>query len=187
MLSCPLLLCPTSLTTNLAAWIMSWLDVRSTLASLNVSAWCVVHENVTVNHSSLCVCASHSCMQTPTAFMTSCSNVKSWSIADSCMNSRVRPCQHIVLTFPSHIFIVELCTRVGRQRESAISSDRREVTVFFDCETSVVLQLLFCNRTVCWGSIAKQQLPNKRCFGHSAVTTWHGFVHCREKNCQLQN
>ncbi len=28
----------------------------------------------------------------------------------------------------------------------------------------------------------KQRHRNKRCFSHSAVTTWHGFVHCRGGN-----
>ena len=138
----------------------------------------------------VCIC-SLSRVQTHTAFMTFCSNVKSWSNADTCMDNRLWPCEHISLKNLSHIFIVELCTRVGRHRESAIStlfsSARWQVTVFFNCETSVVLQLLFRNRSSFWGSIAKQRLQNNRCFGHSAVTTWHGVVHCREKNCQLQN
>ena len=78
-------------------------------------------------------------------------------------------------------------TAVSNGCESAISSERREVTVFFNCKTSVVLQLLFRNRSSFWGSIAKQRLQKICCFGHSAVTTWHGVVHCRKRNCQLQN
>ena len=85
----------------------------------------------------VCIC-SLSRVQTHTAFMTFCSNVKSWSNADSCMDNRLWPCEHISLKNLSHIFIVELCSRVGRQRESAISSARWEVTVFFNCKTIVV-------------------------------------------------
>ena len=46
----------------------------------------------------------------PTAFITCCSNVKLWLNADSCMNNISRPCKHISLMSPSHIFIVGLYT-----------------------------------------------------------------------------
>ena len=118
----------------------TWLAVRSKCASLNVMTWSAVSENIMTNHSSLCVSVHILWSRPPTAFMTGCSNVKSWLNADACMDYRLRPCEHISLMSPSHIFIVRPSSRVGRQREFAISSERWEVTVFFNCKTSVVLQ-----------------------------------------------
>jgi hypothetical protein len=71
-----------------------------------------------------------------------------------------------------------------------MSNAHREVTVFYDCETSVVTvyQFLFRYRSSFWGSIAKQRLQNHRCFGYSVVTTWHGLVQCRKKtaDCKIR-
>jgi hypothetical protein len=54
---------------------------------------------------------------TPTAFMAGCSNVESWRNAESSVDDRLRPCNHVSLMSPSHIFIAGLCTRVGEQRQ----------------------------------------------------------------------
>ncbi len=51
----------------------------------------------------------------PTTFIACCSNAKSWWNAEFWMDYRLRPCKHIPLEFPSHIFIAGLSTRVGDQ------------------------------------------------------------------------
>ncbi len=42
-------------------------------------------------------------------------DAKSWWNAEFRVDDRLRPCKHISLEFPSHIFIVGLSTRVGEQ------------------------------------------------------------------------
>jgi len=49
--------------------------------------------------------------------MAGCSNVESWRNAESSVDDRLRPCNHVSLMSPSHIFIAGLCTRVGEQRQ----------------------------------------------------------------------
>ncbi len=51
----------------------------------------------------------------PTAFMTGCSNAKSWIKAETWVDDRSGPCQHISLVCSSHIFIAGISTRVGEQ------------------------------------------------------------------------
>ncbi len=62
-----------------------------------------------------CSCFHFCGVQTPTAFMACCSNAKSWKNAEFWVDDRLRPCKHISLEFPSHIFIVGLSARVGEQ------------------------------------------------------------------------
>ncbi len=65
-------------------------------------------------------------------------------------------------------------------RSPPFSSARREVTFFSLTETT-----MFIDSNFRWPPSVTETTPpkhrNKRCFGHSAVTTWHGFVHCRGK------
>ncbi len=62
-----------------------------------------------------CSCFHFCGEQTPTAFMACCSNTKSWWNAEFWVDDRLKPCKHISLEFPSHIFIAGLSTRVGEQ------------------------------------------------------------------------
>ena len=48
----------------------------------------------------------------PHAYLTCCSNAKLWLSADSWVDDRLRPCKHILLKSPSHIFTVGLSARV---------------------------------------------------------------------------
>jgi hypothetical protein len=70
----------------------------------------------------------------PTAFMTGCSNTKSWMKAETWVDDRLWPCQHISLVPLSHIFIEEISTRVGEQWQYVS-------TCFLVCN------FLFCNLT----------------------------------------
>ncbi len=62
-----------------------------------------------------CSCFHFCGEQTPTAFMACCSKAKSWWNVEFLVDDRLRPCKHILLEFPSPIFIVGLSTRVGEQ------------------------------------------------------------------------
>jgi hypothetical protein len=53
----------------------------------------------------------------PTTFITGCSILKSWLNAETWMDDRLRPCKHISLVSQSHIFIVGISTRVGKQQQ----------------------------------------------------------------------
>ncbi len=48
----------------------------------------------------------------PTTFMAGCCSAESCWIADFWADDRSRPCKHISLMFPSHIFNEELSARV---------------------------------------------------------------------------
>ncbi len=109
--------------------------------------------------------------------MAGCSSAKSWWNANPWVHDRSRAYKHIWLMSPSHIFNAELSTSVGDQRQSAIFSGRRNVTGFFGLQNNRCFAILISQPTK-W--IVKQQVQNNRCFSHSAVTTWHGFVHCRD-------
>jgi hypothetical protein len=50
-----------------------------------------------------------------TAFMTGCSNAKSWMKAETWVDDRLGPCQYISLVSLSQIFIAGISTRVGKQ------------------------------------------------------------------------
>ena len=54
------------------------------------------------------------------------------------MNDRSRPCKYISLEFPSHIFIVELSTRVGEQPNC-------DSTWFSGCEYFFAIRLYNSN------------------------------------------
>jgi hypothetical protein len=98
--------------------------------------------------------------------MTFCSNAKSQLNADSCMDNRLRPCEHISLMHPSHIFIVGTYSRVVRERESAISSARREVTVF-----SIAKQALFCTSNFALDRVFGGRLQNNDCRNYVVSVT----------------
>ena len=75
-----------------------------------------------------------------TAFMTGCSNAKSWLSAESSVDDRLRPCKHISLKSQSRIFTVGLSARVRAEREHLEPADALPVTK--DVNQRVVLSRL---------------------------------------------
>ncbi len=74
----------------------------------------------------------------PSAFMACCSHAKSCWNAEFRVNDRLRPCKHISLEFPIHIFIVGLSTRVGEQSNC-------DSTCFSGCEFFFATRLYYRN------------------------------------------
>ena len=91
----------------------SWACSAITSYTILTPLWWWNHFNCGQSIIPECLCFRFLGEQTPTAFMACCSSAQSWWDTNSWVDDRLRPCKHISLMSPSHIFIVGLSARVG--------------------------------------------------------------------------